>query len=141
MAGDGNLCHNFCPFVDTRPGAPPSERYKAICGIQSSGLVVFSSPDGVHWSRWAEEPAIPADPDVIRFDSQNVALWSEHEGCYACYFRVWHGGYLKGFRSIARRTSPDLVRWRMRHCSRMPYLEMQPVTYLSSWIRSTTGSW
>ena len=23
------------------------------------------------------------------FDSQNVAFWSESEGCYACYYRTW----------------------------------------------------
>ena len=110
-AGDGDLCHNFSPFIDTRPGVAPGERYKAICGTQGSGLVVLCSSDGIHWSRWMEEPAIPPDPDLIRFDSQNVAFWSEHEGCYVCYFRVWHGGYLKGHRSIARQTSPDLVHW------------------------------
>ena len=110
-ADDGDLCHNFSPFIDTRPGVDPGERYKAICGTQATGLVVLSSSDGIHWSRWMQEPAIPTDPDLIRFDSQNVGFWSEHEGCYVCYYRVWHGGYLKGPRSIARQTSPDLVHW------------------------------
>jgi hypothetical protein len=36
-----------------------------------------------------------------------VPFWSEHEGCYVCYFRV----FVKGVRRIARTTSKDFVTW------------------------------
>ena len=45
------------------------------------------------------------------FDSQNVAFWSETEQQYVCYFRTWHQGGFKGFRSVSRATSPDFVTW------------------------------
>jgi hypothetical protein len=51
---------------------------------------------------------------VIRegaFDSQNVAFWSDAEGCYVCYFRSWSEGGFGGHRWISRSTSPDYVTW------------------------------
>jgi len=45
------------------------------------------------------------------FDSQNVAFWSESEGCYVCYFRTWSGGGYEGYRTVSRATSQDFVQW------------------------------
>jgi hypothetical protein len=42
-----------------------------------------------------------------RYDSQNVAFWSAHEGCYVCYFRSWRDKV----RTISRSTSEDFLRW------------------------------
>lgn len=122
------FCHNFSPFLDTRPGIPQNERYKALSGIWhnnfgrirqdggdlpadfKAGLYTFVSPDGIQWHRTSETPIIASKYKA--FDSQNVAFYSESEGCYVCYFRTWGpGDYEKGLRSIARSTSVDFINW------------------------------
>jgi len=101
------FCSNFTPFLDTRPGVPAPERFKALAGNETTGLVAFVSADGIHWSRFRDEP-------VLRdgmFDSQNVAFWSDHEQRYVCYFRTWTGEGYTGFRTISRSTSQDFLDW------------------------------
>lgn len=107
LMGQAPFSHNFSPFIDTRPGVPASERYKAMAGTLESKLIPFVSPDGLHWSKMSEEPAITKGA----FDSQNVAFWSESEQTYLCYFRVWSEGEFRGYRSIARSTSADFIHW------------------------------
>ena len=98
-----SLNHNFCPMIDTRPGVPASERYKALSGSRRTGLVAFVSADGIHWKKLREQAVIPKGA----FDSQNVPLWSAHEGRYICYFRVG----VNGIRRISRTTSKDFLNW------------------------------
>ena len=101
------LTHNFSPFLDANPKVAPDQRYKALAGIEASGLVAYVSPDGIHWRKLQEE-------SVFRkgmFDSQNVAFWSESEQRYLCYFRIWTNGGYNGVRSVARTTSTDFVHW------------------------------
>jgi len=108
-AGDAPLSHNFSPLVDTRPDCPPAERYKALAGLDTSGLVAFVSADGLRWRKLREEPVIPRQaPFKVdwMFDSQNVAFWSEAEQKYIAYFRVYDG-----VRRIARAESTDFVHW------------------------------
>jgi len=100
--------HNMTPFLDTRPGVPAGERFKALGGLYEgpvSGLVALVSADGLRWRKMGEEPVIRSEERA--FDSQNVAFWSEAEGCYACYYRTWLGEA----RAIARTTSADFRRW------------------------------
>lgn len=117
---------NFTPVIDTKPGVPADQKYKALRGIafqphQSAvreergpgGLKAFVSPDGIHWKKLREEPVIPEDRGKY-FDSQNDAFWSESEQCYVCYFRR----FIEGYRGIARTTSTDFVHW-------TPFVEMQ----------------
>ncbi|MCX5770374.1 MAG: hypothetical protein NTZ09_08895 [Candidatus Hydrogenedentes bacterium] len=99
--------HNFAPFLDTNPAATPEQRYKAVAGTESAGLAGFVSPDGIHWQKLQEKPLITDG----KFDSQNVAFWSESEGCYVCYFRTWSEGGWNGYRTVSRSTSPDFVNW------------------------------
>jgi hypothetical protein len=111
-AGLGPTSHNFAPFIDLKPGVPSDQRYKAIAGTQSTGLLGFVSPDGMHWQPLRKEgaitaPLLPSVPDDYRYDSQNVAFWSAHEGCYACYYRIWRDKV----RSIARAISDDFLHW------------------------------
>ena len=40
----------FSPFIDTRPGVPANERYKAIAGVETRGLRAFVSSDGLNWA-------------------------------------------------------------------------------------------
>jgi hypothetical protein len=101
------FCHNFTPLLDTRPGVPAGERYKALAGITpySRGLAAFVSPDGIHWKKLREELVIKGNGPA--FDSQNVAFWSENEKCYVCYLR----NLFDNVRAIARVTSDDFVHW------------------------------
>ena len=107
LANAAPCSHNFAPFVDTRPDVPQEERYKALAGTSASGLIAFVSPDGIHWKKLRDEPVITKGA----FDSQNVAFWSETEGCYVCYFRTWSGGGYEGYRTVSRTTSADFVHW------------------------------
>ena len=99
--------HNFSPFLDTRPGVPNSERFKAIASEKKDGLVSFVSADGIHWKRWKEGFFFTDG----MFDSHNVAFWSPSEEQYVCYFRTWTGTEYSGFRTIARTTSKDFINW------------------------------
>ena len=107
---DAPYCHNFSPFLDTRPGVRAEEKFKALGGLYEEGLAAFVSADGIHWRKLQPEPMIPPEvPWVSRklFDSQNVSFWSESEGCYVCYFRSWY----EGLRRIGRMTSDDFRTW------------------------------
>ena len=107
-ANDPPFSHNFTPFLDTRPGADPQRRFKAIAGvIKSGGPWAFASADGIHWKKLGDKPIITKGA----FDSQNVAFWSEHEGKYLCYFRTWTNGDYHGFRVVSRSTSDDFFNW------------------------------
>lgn len=97
----------FSPFIDTRPGVPSNERYKAIAGVETKGLLAFVSSDGVHWDQWGEGYIFTEG----MFDSHNVVFWSDHEEAYVCYFRTWTEEGFNGFRTVSRTTSPDMLNW------------------------------
>ncbi|MCC7493014.1 MAG: hypothetical protein IT204_11720 [Fimbriimonadaceae bacterium] len=97
-AGAGT--HNFSPFLDSRPGCPPEERYKAVGG---GPLLGFVSPDGLHWRLLRPEPILTKGA----FDSHNVAFWDPTREQYVCYFRT----FKDGVRWITRATSPDFRTW------------------------------
>ncbi|GAB5561568.1 MAG: hypothetical protein SynsKO_32150 [Synoicihabitans sp.] len=106
--GEKNVySRNFSPFIDNRPGVPESERFKAIAGVETKGLVAFVSGDGLNWRRWGPEYIFTDG----MFDSHNVVFWSDHEQAYVCYFRTWTGEGFEGYRTISRTTSPDLLNW------------------------------
>ncbi len=102
--------HNFSPFLDTRPGVPASERYKALAGLDESGLLAFASADGLRWRQLGTAPVITRKTAPFKFqflfDSQNVAFWSDVEQSYVCYFRVFGD-----VRRIGRTTSKDFLNW------------------------------
>lgn len=105
--GDGPTSTNFSPFIDTNPFAPADQRYKAVGGTMTTGLLAFHSEDGIRWRKADQPPVLPPERERPRYDSQNVAFWSEHESCYCLYFRV----FVDGIRTIARTTSQDFVTW------------------------------
>ena len=110
--------HNFAPFIDTAPGVPPEERFKAVSGLSfrplvkgpTDGLHAFVSGDGIHWRKKSDSPLIPFDPEWKNaFDSQSSIFWSEVEQKYVCYFRTMvQPGDLRG---ISRTDSPDFEHW------------------------------
>lgn len=113
------LLHNFMPFLDSHPGVPAEERFKALSGHPGPGnkvgldkpghgLVAWTSPDGIHWTEKGE--VIPYRPQWHHaFDSPNVSFWSEAEQRYVCYFRTWIPEDRR--RSVSRATSPDFKTW------------------------------
>jgi len=107
LARQAPASHNFSPFLDTRPGVPADERFKALAGTEATGLLAFASADGLSWRRLGDEAVFR---DGI-FDSQNVAFWSDAEERYLCYFRTWTGQGYSGFRTVSRTTSEDFRQW------------------------------
>ena len=107
LAEAAPVTHNFSPFLDANPHCLPRERYKALGGTKKSGLIAFTSDDGIHWQKMQEEPVFSEG----LFDSQNVSFWSVSEGNYVCYFRTWTEVGFEGFRSVGRTTSPDFIHW------------------------------
>jgi len=107
LAGQAPFSHNFAPFLDSRPGVPTEERFKALAGTSERGLFGFVSADGLRWRKLRETPLLTKGA----FDSQNVAFWSASEQCYALYLRTWTGGDFAGFRTISRATSLDFLEW------------------------------
>jgi hypothetical protein len=123
LSGQSMVNHNFTPFIDTKPGVPAAEKYKALGGISMvhspkvrtelgiGGLRPYVSPDGIHWRKLQEQPVISENWGT--FDSQNYGFWSDAEQAYVCYFRR----FVKGYRAIARTTSKDFINW-------TPYVDM-----------------
>lgn len=103
-------CHNFSPFRDPRPGVPAGERFKALGGtMKGGGLTAWKSADGYRWEKMAAEAVITKEmvPYPYMFDSQNVPFWSEAEGKYLCYYRVFEDK----IRRIVRSESDDFLIW------------------------------
>ncbi len=119
LAGAG--CHNFTPFLDTRPDCPPESRYKALAGTGDNGtrkkrpsLQAWHSPDGLRWTRMREEPVISEGA----FDSKNLAFYDAARGEYRAYWRYFTGGYTdergwkpSGVRAIRTAVSKDFLEW------------------------------
>ena len=129
LVWSGSISHNLSPFVDTRPGTPSDERYKAIAGHMA--LHVLASADAIHWRLLKEEPIVaPDNPAFDRhnvpywgddpargraaFDSQNAGFWDAEQGQYVCHFRARAPvGGVDGpdVRTVFRTTSPDFLNW------------------------------
>lgn len=112
LVGPGT--HSFSPFLDRNPAAREDQRFKALAQVKletGAALLALVSADGIHWSKLRDEPVLTQGA----FDSQNVAFWSEHEGCYVSYYRTFHGApdptQFKGVRTISRATSDDFIHW------------------------------
>jgi len=103
---DKLFTHNFAPFLD-KSGTPQSERFKAAAGERFTGLVIFSSEDGIHWKKMFGGKAVLQNNFL---DSLNIVFWSEAEQRYVCYARTWLPNW-GGNRWIARATSDDLEHW------------------------------
>ena len=92
----------FVPFLDTKPGCPASEKFKAVGGNHMTGLHLFTSGDAIHWNK--EEEAIFKQGAL---DSMNVVFWDPRQQRYVLYYRT----VVEGMRSISMATSPDLRQW------------------------------
>ncbi len=107
---DGIGTHNFTPFRDDNPDAPPDSRYKAIARGKprgEKGLYVFKSPDGIHWTLAADQPVITEGA----FDSQNLAFWDPVSRLYVDYHRTFTKTATDRVRAIMTCTSEDFLHW------------------------------
>lgn len=100
-------------FKDANPAAPADARYKAILRSSSSnGLLVFQSPDGLHWTPLLDAPILR---DKGAFDSQNLAFWDPDIDKYRAYWRYFTKGTTAeryaGDRAIRTAVSDDLEHW------------------------------
>lgn len=118
VLAEAPFSHNFSPFLDSRPGTPAEERFKAVAGLigykrdfKNVDLHAFVSPDGIHWKRITRKPFIAFRSEWYHaFDSQNVAFWSGAEGKYVCYFRTYETPHGR-LRAIFRSDSLDFKNW------------------------------
>ena len=99
---DSGGTHNFSPFLDSRPGVPAAERYKAVGGSAPGGLFAFVSADGIRWNKLRDKQVITKGA----FDSQNVAFWDAARSEYRAYAREFRNG-----RDIVTCTSKDFLTW------------------------------
>ncbi len=136
-ADDGKTTFSFpsTPWVDTRPGVPYHERIKLVQSVPLSGvphtayndpvgpkrLVFWASAEGFIFRKLDPQPEMISDlPNC--FDGGVTMFWSEAEEQYVLYYRFWEnakdapsadverlGG--RGYRSMARATSKDLMTW------------------------------
>lgn len=106
----GPTGHNFTPFTDTNPAAPPEERFKAVArppkARESAAMGAFVSPDGFNW-KFIEEAHITRGPS----DSQNLAFWDPLRKIYVCYLREFDITDGRRIRTIRRTISKDFIEW------------------------------
>lgn len=135
--------HNFAPFIDSKPGVPSSERYKALGGLfdnpgaasTSHGLLAFASPDGIHWKLLREKAVINHAVYPVKYtDTSPVsAFWSESEQEYVGYIRIWTWGlggkYAQDYKKSGR-TMPGNFRWVGRTTSR-DFIHWTPVEFMT----------
>ena len=92
------------------PRAPPKHRYKnqAKYYLGKNHLRLYSSSDGVHWSRLAT-----MNPGVKDCDTQSLVLWDPRYQRYVMYTRLWirPGTEIARYRTVRRLESDDLVDW------------------------------
>ena len=121
---NGSLCNNILfsremdnifIFRDTNPTCPPEERYKGLCGEYRQGLMLYTSPDGIHFSETGRRVI-----EKGHFDSLNTCFWNPLRGQYELYYRSFHSvkdpdgpeRNVEGIvRDILRAVSPDFGTW------------------------------
>jgi hypothetical protein len=128
-------CTNFCPFLDTKPGVPAEERFKALGGVfnqrippdpsyaRREGLKAYVSGDGIRWRQWRSTAVIRPEHHLheVVDAAQTSAFWSETEGCYVAYLRMWRTdptdappeaeAWPGNRRWVCRTTSSDFLNW------------------------------
>ena len=112
ILGPGRWPNTFTPFLDTRPGVPRSERFKAVAEDRPDGkpvLLALVSEDGYRWHLLRDEPIITDGA----FDSQNLVYWDAHRGHYVAFYRHFtdRKRLYHGVRIIKWATSPDFRIW------------------------------
>lgn len=99
------LTDNVSVFKDDNPDVTPDARYKAIADrrIPAWELLVFKSPDGIHWTPLSETPILKDGT----FDTQNTAFWDSDKVEYRIYWRI----FIDNQRAIRTASSKDFIHW------------------------------
>lgn len=116
--GLDGYAHDFSPFRDDNPAAPPHARYKTANRGKSTdgnyGLYAWQSPDGLHWSLMQPAPVITG----MLLDTQNITFWDAQLGRYRAYVRDFRQGDIPAgddknglWRDIRTATSTDFLHW------------------------------
>lgn len=117
------ISHNMRPFVDTCPGVPESERFKALGGgfnssSRPAGYWALVSADGIHWKKLRRKWVIDRSNWAHGSDSTPAcSFWSDAEQQYVAYIRIRVNpdiptqGRVGGLRWIGRTTSEDFIHW------------------------------
>lgn len=96
----------FAPFLDTRPGVPPSQRLKALKGPPrlktEIGVRAYVSSDGLRWEE---------SHDTYPGERLGSVFWSAVEGRYVQYVRSDDEGSEELIRTVSRATSSDFRGW------------------------------
>lgn len=69
-------------FKDPNPDVAPDHLYKYVAWCMKRGFYIFTSPDGIRWTR-NETLALPFDPD-----GSIAAFWDDQAGVYRGYLRA-----------------------------------------------------
>ena len=56
LANSAPVTHNFSPFLDTNKNTDKIHRFKSLGGTEKSGLIAYSSPDGIIWNKLRTSP-------------------------------------------------------------------------------------
>ena len=91
------------------PLAPPGQRFKNQAKVYpSTELHMHSSPDGIHWKKFAT-----LNPGPGGWDTQTVVFWDPNIRRYAMYTRKWFlkTPRLASYRTVRRLESDDLQHW------------------------------
>lgn len=109
----GDICHNFTPVPDSNPACPADQIIKALAGYDHA-VYIFISPDGLHFHRLTDQPAITSGP--FAFDSQNILFYDAPRGVYRIYARYWEQNVQTrlegtGARAIMSSQSADCITW------------------------------
>ena len=149
---EGHMTHNFAPMLDTKPGCPANERFKAVAGSLETGLLAYTSADGLRWEPLQEAPIITDGA----FDSLNLCFYDERIGKYRCYSRYsaapmadapenrivegdWEAGApakpYHGIRAIQSCTSEDFIHWSQQQPNLYPMGAPQDEFYTNATTR------
>ena len=87
----------MAPFIDTLPGVPPEERYKALAENPGFPLV---SPDGIRWRKLVDQPIIPpreggsaATRRLFPLIPWGLATVNKQDNIYMAYLRARPDGF------------------------------------------------
>jgi len=94
-------------WIDPQGG--DAHRYKTQTKVYPSGqLHMHSSPDGLHWKKFAR-----LDPGPGGWDTQSIVFWDSKIERYVLFTRYWdqNDDRARRFRTVRRLESDDLLNW------------------------------
>ena len=108
----------YSPSVLKDPGEPdPAKRYKMtfwdFAGHEAygdAGMMIAASPDGIHWKRIQERPALLAQEKEQAISDVMDLMIDPADGKYVVYTKGWANPFPRN-RQIVRSESRDFLHW------------------------------